>query len=190
MLKQIQKRLRRDRGDSSLVSLIIVLPLLLGLLFTIFDISAYFSNRAYIQTVSNNGARTVAIMGGNGNGTQSTTIEAKYGMTRADTCDKVDKTLRVAEAAANLSTSTAVECNMMVSLQEANGLVNVTVQSVKCTPSITTSIGGRTSCEIKWTYGGTPGSGMSLLQLGKLNTTAGSSESEVNLTGSPLVARR
>lgn len=187
MFKNIQKRLRGDRGDSTIVSLVFVIPLLLGLLFTIFDISCYFSNRAYIQTVAHNGARTVAIMGGNGNATQSTPIEAKYGMKKVDTCDAVGATGISIEA--KKSSSTAIECNMMVALQEAPGLVNVSVQGVKCTPETTASVGARTSCEIKWKFDGTPGSGMSFMSLGQDNITAGSAESEVNLSGA-LVARR
>lgn len=187
MFKNIQKRLRGDRGDSTIVSLVFVIPLLLGLLFTIFDISCYFSNRAYIQTVAHNGARTISIMGGNGNATQSTPIEAKYGMTKADTCGLVSTSGIASEA--KTSTSTAIECNMMVALQEATGLVNVGIQGVKCTPTSTTSIGERTSCEIKWQFDGTPGSGMSFMNLGQNNITAGSAESEVNLGGA-LVARK
>jgi Flp pilus assembly protein TadG len=189
MFKNIQKRLRSDRGDSSIVSLIFVIPLLLGILFTIFDISCYFANRAYVQTVAHNGARTVSIMGGDGTATTGTTIEKKYGLNRTETCALVTSDKRASEAVK--SSSSAIECNMMVALQEASGLVNVTIQSVVCTPSATESIGQRTSCEIKWRYGGTPGSGMSILQLGQNNITAGSSESEVNIGGnSALVPRK
>lgn len=181
MFKNIQKRLRSDRGDSTIVSLVFVIPLLLGLLFTIFDISCYFANRAYVQTVAHNGARTVSIMGGNGTASKSTPLEAKYGMTKAETCGVVSSTGIASEA--KKSTSTAIECNMMIALQDASGLVNVTVQGVKCTPDSTTSIGQRTSCEVTWAFGGTPGSGMSFMGLGQDNITAGSSEAEVNLGG-------
>jgi Flp pilus assembly protein TadG len=195
MFKNVRKKLRSDRGDSTIVSLVFVIPLLLGLLFTIFDISLYFSNRAYIQTVAHNGARTVSIMGGNGNATQSTPIEAKYGMTKADTCGTVSRDGRSGDALK--STSTAIECNMMGALQDASGLVNVSIKSVKCTPDSTETIGERTSCEIKWSFGGTPGSGMALIpanaetgkHFGEENITAGSAESEVNLGGA-LVTRR
>jgi Flp pilus assembly protein TadG len=187
MLKNVLKRLRNDRGDSTIVSLVFVIPLLMGLLFTIFDISCYFSNRAYMQTVAHNGARTVSIMGGNGNATQSTPIEAKYGMTKADTCGLVSS--NGIASAAKKTTSTAIECNMMVAIQEASGLVNVTVQGVTCTPSSTASVGARTACEVKWKFDGTPGSGMSFMNLGHDNITAGSAESEVNLGGA-LVTRK
>jgi Flp pilus assembly protein TadG len=188
MFKNVLKRLRSDRGDSNVVSLVIVLPLLVGLLFTIFDISCYFANRAYIQTVAHNGARTISIMGGNGTATTGTPIEKKYGLDRTATCAEVSSA--GIAAAAKKTTSTAIECNMMVALQGAAGLVNVSVQSVKCNPSATSSIGQRTSCEIQWKYDGTPGSGMSLLQLGQQNTTAGSSESEVNMGGPTALVPR
>lgn len=189
MFKKIQKIMRSDRGDSNVVSLVIALPLLVGILFTIFDISCYFANRAYVQTVAHNGARTVSIMGGDGNATKGTPLEVKYGLNRTDICGTVSTTKRA--AAAKTATSTAIECNMMVALQDASGLINVTINSVKCTPDATQAIGERTSCEVKWTYGGTPGSGMSFLQLGKENTTAGSSESEVNIGGpTALIPRR
>lgn len=197
MFKNILKKLRSDRGDGSLVAMIIVLPLLLGVLFTIVDLSAYFANRAYVQTVAHNGARTVSIMGGDGTESKGTPIEKKYGLSRAATCGEVDGTGIAAKALK--STSSAIECNMMISLQEASGLINVTIQNVVCTPNSTTSIGQRTSCAITWGYGGTPGSWMAFVpahdgldgsskHFAEENTTAGSSESEVNLNGN-LVPR-
>lgn len=193
MFKKIQKKLRSDRGDSSIVSMLFVIPLLLGILFTIFDISAYFASRAYIQTVANTGARAVAIMGGDGTQSKATALEKKYGTNRDANCNAVKSDLPAAEA--KKSTSSGIECALMVDLQSANGLVNTTIQSVVCTPNSTTAIGERTSCKIGWTYGGTPGSTMSLLPIGsdgkyfgQDNNTAGSSSSEVNLNGA-LVAR-
>lgn len=186
MFKHIQKKLRGDRGDSSVVSTIIVIPLLLGLLFTIIDISIYFANRSYIQTVASSGARTVAIMGGNGSALQATAIEKKYGEDRKYNCDQVKSDYRAATA--KTTASTAIECGLMVDLQYASGLVNSTITSVKCTPSSTSAIGQRTSCAIQWNYAGTPGSALSFLRLAQTNTTAGSSASEVNLNGA-LVPR-
>ena len=50
----------KDRGDSELVSLVLLIPLIVGILFTMIDMSVYFSNRAQIQSAARDAARTVA----------------------------------------------------------------------------------------------------------------------------------
>lgn len=185
MLKRLLLRLRSDHGDS-MVSAIIVLPLLVAMLLTIIDSSIYLANRGQVQAIARDGARTVAIMGGNGNASMGTALEAKYGQSRAAACSG----LTGGRASAALrDTSTPIECNIIRALNSATGLVNTNIDAVTCTPQVTTFIGQRVACEVKWTYNGIPGSAISFLQLGKQNTTAGSAESEVMLATGDLVAR-
>ena len=77
----------KDRGDSELVSLVLLIPLIVGILFTMIDMSVYFSNRAQIQSAARDAARTVAIMGGNGTSLSGTPIEVKYGSRRQKACE-------------------------------------------------------------------------------------------------------
>lgn len=187
MLKKIFKRLRGDRGDSTIISAVIVVPLLAIMIITMLDACIYFPNRAIIQSTAQNGARTVAIMGGDGTAAQSTPLEKAYGLKMSNTCDKIKAGSRVIDA--KKSTSTAIECNIMLNIQDTSSLSTVTVQSVVCTPNSTTSIGQRVSCEVKWKYGGLPGSAMSLINFSKQQVIKGSAEAEVNMTGIPLVKR-
>jgi len=191
MLKKLTKKLNSDKGDS-LVSTIIIFPLMIIMLVTAIDFSIYMANRGQIQGIARDGARTVAIMGGNGTNKQGTAIEAKYGNARSESCAGL-------ESEAFTSKSTSIECNIIRNLENYKGLVNVEIKAVKCTPQKANFIGQRVSCEISWKYGGIPGSTMTLMRnaasfnsdpaLQGLNTTAGSSESEVNLNGVSLVNR-
>lgn len=201
MIQGLLRRMRSDRGDSELVSLIILLPIVVGLLFTMVDTSIYFSNRAQVQAVARDGARTVAIMGGNGTGTQRTAIERQYGQDKSVACAGLDSNSVVTDAFT--AASTATECNMMQTLATSVGLVNVEVHSVACSPTQSSSIGERVSCSIQWTYGSIPASGLLLIRgttpegnpdwskpgLVGNNLTVGTSEAEVNLTGVQLVPR-
>lgn len=194
MFKKIKKR--TDRGDSNLISILFLLPLILMILMTMIDTAVYFSDRAVIQNTARDGARTVAIMGGNGTATTGTPIEKKYGLSRSIACNGNGTkdypgvpSDSIAYPAKN-SNSTAIECNIMQGINASQGLISVTVNSVKCTPNIVTTLGGRVSCEVIWSYNSIPGSGLSALRdpktgdaTFKSNVTAGSSESEVRYDG-------
>lgn len=190
MLRKLFKDNKDDRGNA-LVSSLFIFPLLIVMLITTVDFSMYLNNRAQIQGVARDGARTVAIMGGNGNATQGTPIEKQYGQSRASACNAVSG------SKAFNSSSTAIECNMIASLDNHKGLVNVDVTGVKCSPTQANFIGQRVACEVRWVYGGMPASMLSMLQgssgnsegLRGVSVTAGSSESEVNLNGVTLVSR-
>lgn len=58
-------RLKSERGDSELVSLLVVIPLVIWIIFTIIDVSMYMQARTKVQSVVRDGARQVAIYGGN-----------------------------------------------------------------------------------------------------------------------------
>ena len=186
-MKKNMKRLRSDRGDSELVSLLIVLPLVLGILFTIIDTSIYFSNRAVVQTAVRDSARTVAIMGGNGTNSQATPIEKKYGTTIATACAGLSTDPRVKNAY-RVGVSTVIECQALQSYKADTSLINVTINSLTCTPVVARGVGAKTSCTVTWKYGSIPGSALGFIQVSENNTTVGSSEAEVDYTGgNPLV---
>ena len=72
------RRRRRDSGDASIVTFVIVFPLFFAFLITIVDISCYFNDRTIISQAARNAAREVAIFGGAGTGTQQSPLEAAY----------------------------------------------------------------------------------------------------------------
>lgn len=179
MFKKISKKMKGDKGGSESISLVFLLPLIIAVVVTIFDMSGYFFNRSIIQGAAQNGARTVAIMGGDGTVTKPTSLGIKYGLDRDEICGQIESDGVAAEA--YKSSSTAIECNIIVALQNSSGLMSVKVEKVNCTPSITEAIGQRTSCEIVWGYKSIPASGLGFMSLDKDNLTTGSSESEVML---------
>lgn len=206
MLKRLFKRkAKSDRGGSELISFILLVPLFLGLIVTAVDVSFYFSNRGQVESIARDAARTVAIFGGSGDHQKATSIEKKYGTSRASACsptraDVMNAPNKYIFSDAKKSTMSAVECNVLAALANANGLVSVaskTPVKVNCGPNETKSVGSRTYCTIEYTYSSMPGAPMSFIQMrqddgsasGMLskNVVTKSSESEVKLPG--LVSR-
>lgn len=205
MLKRfLKKKAKSDRGASSLISFILLVPLFLGLVITAVDLSFYFSNRAQVEAVARDAARTVAIFGGDGDATQATSIERSYGTSRATACssgraditDAPNKYIFTNATKTNLS---AVECNVLAALANNTGLVSISDEPVQvdCGPGQAQTVGSRTYCTIVYTYSGMPGAPMSFVQMrqedgssaGMLstNTVTKSSESEVAM---PLLVSR
>jgi len=192
MIKKLQDRIGSDRADS-LVSAVFILPMLFFMLVTTIDFGIYMSNRGQIQAVARDGARTVAIMGGDGTSTRSTNLEFAYGQSKEEACSGINTEFYKG----NISSLSTTECNVVSALTSQSGLVNVTIANVNCGPSVAGSIGERTYCEVNWDNGGIPGSAMSFAKgsgdgkgLGGQHTTTGSAESEVQLTNSDTTNRR
>lgn len=65
-LRGVDKEIPNDeRGDGEIITMLFFIPLLLAIIFTIIDISMYFSTRSSIQNAVRDGARQVALYGGN-----------------------------------------------------------------------------------------------------------------------------
>lgn len=196
----------KDRADSNIVSMVLLIPLIFAFLITMIDSSLYLSNRAQMSNFARDGARTVAIMGGNGTSTKGTPIEKAYGMPRSEACEglaNVGMPLNVGFNGASHD-STVTECEIMKAISSSKGLVAVNVKSVTCNPEIAISIGQHMQCTIQWSYNSIPGSSFSFIKkapdneppswgssngLIEMNTTTGSSESEVDLSNVKLVPR-
>lgn len=193
MIHNIKKRAKSDRGASEIISALFIIPLVIAILFTIIDAAMYFNNRSMVQGVARDGARSVAIMGGHGTATMATPIEKRYGISRESACSGLSDNPMVQNAFS--SSSTPIECNVMQNLAKNKSLINVKVNSVKCDPSMTTSISQRTSCSVDWGYGSIPASGLLLIKLsdGKglagSNINVGTAESEVSLPEGSLTSR-
>jgi len=201
MLKRILKKMRSDGGASSLISFLLLAPLFLGAVFTIIDFTFWNADRNQVDSIARDAARTVAIYGGNGNGStkQTTTIEANYGTKRSEACssgraDIVNAPQKYIFVNANKSNATGVECNVLAAMANSTGLVSISSDTpvvVNCGPGQAATIGSRTFCKVTYTYNGLPGSPMSFLKIRNsdgtvtnplsLNTITKSSESEVKL---------
>jgi len=202
MLKRfLKKKVKSDSGSSALVSFILLVPLFLGIIATGVDFSFYFANRGQVEAVARDAARTVAIFGGNGSSTQSTTIEKSYGTSKAVACsvgrtDIANAPNKYIFVNANRTNLTSVECNVLASLANNGGLISFAEEVpviVKCGPNSASAVGTRTYCSITYKYGGIPGSPLSFIQIrnsdgsegGMLSTNVvtKSSESEVKNPG-------
>lgn len=195
-MREYLAKLKSDKGSSTIISTLMVTILLVSLIITAFDTSFYFTNRSAINTVARDGARTVAIMGGNGTASTATVIEKQYGADRDTACSNA-KIGRFGKAATDAST--AIECNMIAALNDSNALVSVTVESVKCNPTATAKVGTRTECAISYSYKGLPGAPLNFIKtrnadgatsgLLSSNLVKVSSSSEVALGSGDIVAR-
>lgn len=193
MIDKVKKRIGSDRADS-MVSAVFVLPMLFFMLVTTVDFGIYLSNRGQIQAIARDGARTVAIMGGDGSATLSTSLEYAYGQDRATACNGAVTD----QYTGNISSKTSIECNVIKSLNSNANLVNVEITNVACGPLRAEAIGEKTYCAVYWVNNGIPGSAMSFTRgqdhagdgLGGTQITRGSGESEVKLGASDMTSRR
>lgn len=199
---------KRDKGDSTLVSTILVIPLILGILITMIDVSVYFANRSQIMNMARDAVRTVSIYGGNGTDTAATPLEVAYGISRNTACSGPPQTSPLVSDAYNhadiaLTTtrtnSTAVECSLMKTMATTSSLISVKIVSVTCGPQKSNQIGSQVYCVVEWQYNSIPGSGLGFLQRAKdiyggdglygVQTIRVNSTSEVNLATVNLVNR-
>lgn len=190
--KNLKNKKNSERGDT-LVTSLILMPVLIALLLTFIDMSIFMANRSQVQGIARDGARTVAIFGGNGTPFMQTSLEAAYGSTNSiiggsatESCSK-----------GVLSGHTGIECNILDSLKSSS-LTSVDYNSldVKCSPEKSNRIGEPVECTIEWKYNGIPGSALSFIQNSDESkkmfydvTTKAVSESEVNLKNENLVLR-
>lgn len=188
MLKsKLLKRMRSDRADSTLVTFVLVMPLFFMFVVTMIDTSIYFANRAIIQQVARDGARQVAIFGGDGTATTRSPLEASYG--DSGTCAEVSN------ATGRTANKTEIECKILQRYDQGSGLTNVIVDRVDCGPDTTLAIGQTTFCNVDWTYGGIPGAVTNFFKTREgespfhTNQTRVTGQSEVNMTGIAPVTR-
>lgn len=208
MFTKLKEKFTSDRGDSTLVSTILVIPLILGILITMIDVSVYFANRGQVLNMVRDGARQVAIFGGDGTATSATPLEKAYGQSRTTVCAGLSSNAVVKDAVK--STTTATECSVLRNVGTTNGLISFHVDSIVCgvansagnfTGSATTNIGQQVGCELTWSYDSIPGSGLSFMNRAKSmgytgaealkemsHVTKVNTTSEVNMSGIPLQA--
>jgi len=171
MFSKLRTKLRSDRGDSTLVSTVLVIPLILGILITMIDVSVYFSNRGQMLNLVRDSSRQVAIFGGDGTATYVTPLEYAYGVNRTTACSGLDTRPMVANAYKS-TTSTAIECSLLKNISNSSGFVSVTVEDIQCGAATSAGnftltkallIGSQVGCELTWRYDSIPGSGLGFM---------------------------
>lgn len=160
-------RQRKEKGDSSVVSFLILIPIVLVLLMNSLDATIFFLNKTSINSVARDGARTVAIFGGAGDEHTQTQLEKAYGGSES-----------VATVTKN-------------SLQNNGSLLSVTINDVSCGPAYTAHVGDETFCAVQWQYSPLPGNMLDLFMgiFSKPQTTIGTSQSEVKTDPIDIVPR-
>lgn len=208
MLKGIIRKIKSDKASSSIISFLLLVPLLLGVVITAVDMSFYFSNRSQVEAIAGDAARTVGIFGGNGTATTATSIENRYGASKNEACrnsrpDIVNAPNQYIFTDASKSDMTPIECNVLAALANSTGLTSFSTKkpvTVDCGPDFARTIGTRTYCTINYTYDGMPGAPLSFIQarqddgssagLLSNNIVTKSSESEVRFDEGTVLPNR
>ena len=181
MFKYLKNKRKTERAGAALIEVIFMLPLLVSTFISIVDIGLYFNNRAVLQALTRDGARTVAVFGGDGTHTEATTIEVGYGDNK-NACgklrDRENRNLSAKELNRLRTTGSGVECDLGRAISIAPTIVSAEVTDVYCglgekpkllhgatdySDNISMKVGKTTGCMVKWTHKSLPLSFMNLL---------------------------
>lgn len=122
-IETLRKRFRGENGDSEVISVLFIIPLVIFLLFAFIDISMYFQSRSTVQSMTRDAARSVAIYGGNDSRLNPNS-------------DSIASTLR-----------TQLYKNGECTVSDCG-----TPPQVKCTPNVTSRAGQITKCSVRYQY--------------------------------------
>lgn len=151
MMKKLRKLLREDVAESNLVAAVFLVPFVVVSAATAIDGVLLMQNRSLLETKARDGARTVAILGGNG----STPIQREQGL---------DPNFDKSSLEGEVKNTSPAQTN---------------VKQVRCTPEITKKLGDPVECAITFSYKHLPLSLFSLFMGGEETTVYGTARSEV-----------
>lgn len=140
-MSKLSYKLKNDRGAIGTVEFLFLILILLFLVFVILDFGLFFANKVVITNAVQNGARFVAVIGGN----TETAIMSKYGQTSIPSDCRSGKGVQSAVYGYGA-------CAVYKELAQARLTKNVTIKSIRCTPSRVQNIGETVSCEVRWGY--------------------------------------
>lgn len=154
----IQSRAGSDSADSTVITSVMVWPLLIMMLITMIEIPILFENRSVLQNDLRSGAKVAATLGGVN--TVSSKLAATYGA--ADACSHLTSTAKAIMKSGWRSTD-AVTCATASIIASNKTYIGLTIYDLTCGPSVTETVGAATYCEAKYNYTGIPGGSMSLI---------------------------
>lgn len=190
MFRGLRKRVD-DKGDS-LVSLLLIIPLIFTMMLSALDVYFHQGNMATVQTLARDGARTISILGGDDNGNKNSSKLAKiHGVSKATACGALASMKNTTAASSNAYSSTECELATRVAMIDGRGMTNLKVTDVTCGPSLTTAPAGQgmTYCSITWESKPLPFSVRSIAQATdpthnyREATICGTAETEVEMEG-------
>ena len=163
----IFKRMKSDKGASNTVSFIVIIAFIMIMLVSFIDVGLYFNTKNQMQTAADNGARSVAMYGGN----DTAIRDLRGGSTSPQELVRIS----IPEAYKNPTANKTVVLNK----------VECKVENSKSGNVITA--GDHVYCDVTYTYNGIAG-GFGLFNLGRGKsgdnnsmTVRGSSVSEVTI---------
>lgn len=155
-MKKLFQKFKSDRADS-LVTTIIVVPLLISTIITGVDYGFLMNNQSAVSNAARDGARTIAILGGN----DPNNISAKYG----------NDSINASECFLNGVPLSVTECQIYQTL-ETSSLVQLNLNTIECSPGTTSYVGQDVECDVSWNYEGLPLSTLNLVFLAEDDTNA------------------
>jgi Flp pilus assembly protein TadG len=127
MLTKINQFLKkRESGDSEIVSMLILTPIALFLLFAMISISSYYQARSTVQEAASAGARQVALYGGTAAGLSTNVSHAS-----------------VVTFVKNRLVNSAGNCSRSYCYQAPD---------ISCTPGVVHSLADVTSCTVTYYF--------------------------------------
>lgn len=163
ILMKFRKKMKQDKGASNTISFIVIMGFIMVMLVSFIDVGLYFNAKNQMQSAADNGARSVAMFGGNDNAIRDA---------RGGTISPVDLVKEsVPKAYKNPTANKTVVLNKVVCYPEN--------QKIK--------VGDPVYCDLTYTYNGIAG-GFGLFNLGRGKsgdngsmTVRGTSVSEVTI---------
>lgn len=189
-MKGLRKRVD-DKGDS-LVSLLLIIPLIFTMMLSALDTYFHQGNMATVQTLARDGARTISILGGDDNGSSNSSKLAKiHGVPQSTACSALASMKNTTAASSNAYSSTECELATRVAMIDGRGMTNLSVTDVTCGPSLTTASAGQgtTYCSITWESNPLPFSVRGIAQAADPThnyteaTICGTAKTEVKMNG-------
>lgn len=148
-LTYVHREISSDDADSTIISTVLIFPILLMMLITMIEMPIFFSNRNLLQNDLRQGARTAAILGGNGKGEGG--VANKLAQTYADvnacntrvslsnasggsTEDVFIKQVKTADGHQVVAGDDMVACETAVGIVQNKGYIAFNIYDVKCGP--------------------------------------------------------
>lgn len=157
---------RSDDAEASIITSLLLLPLIFFILITVIDVGMFYMNEATISKAARDGATTAATLGGVGSREYYAIAEQDYPqrMTQAD--------LAARSSEYGFTVDNTIEALVAQDLVDSGGTYMVNLDDVRChvvnensgDSSDVDELGNRPVCEVEWRYDGLPLSGWGMVQ--------------------------
>lgn len=166
-IQHVANELTTDDAESTVISMVMLFPILLCMLITMIELPILFSDRNLLQTDLQQGARTAAILGSNGNQGALAATYADKNACSSTVHVKNGGTLPIMQVYSGgkrlVGEQSTVACETAIAIAQNQGFIAFDIYNVKCAPNLADRIGMPTTCEATYYYHGIPGGTMSMI---------------------------